>query len=71
MGQNQVRPVTISQALKEIPVSREALYRKLKRGELPHYKFGGKVMVDVQEILAAMRKGCSLAGAGGNETETP
>lgn len=42
MDQNQVRPVSVSQALKEIPVSREAFYRKLKSGELPCYKFLGE-----------------------------
>ncbi|NIV94803.1 helix-turn-helix domain-containing protein [candidate division KSB1 bacterium] len=49
------KPVSVSKALKEIPVSREALYRKLKRGELPCYKFGKKILVDIDEILAAMR----------------
>ena len=47
--------LSVRDALKIIPVSREALYRKLKRRELPSYRFGAKVLVDLDEILRAMR----------------
>jgi len=49
------KPVSVSTALKVIPVSREAFYRALKSGRLPCYKFGAKILVDVDEVLAAMR----------------
>ena len=52
-----IHPVPVSQAIKMIPVNREALYRKLKAGELPSYRFGRKILVDVNELLAAMRQG--------------
>ena len=48
---------SVKDALKILPVSREAFYKKLKRGELPHYKFGRKIVVNVDEILEAMRAG--------------
>ena len=38
--------LSVPDALKIIPVSREALYRKLKNKELPSYRFGGKVLID-------------------------
>lgn len=38
-------------------ISREGLYRKLKSGELPSYRFGQKILVDPAEILAAMKQG--------------
>ena len=47
--------LSVRDALKIIPVSREALYRKFKSKELPSYRFGGKVLVDLHEVLAAMR----------------
>ena len=51
----QPKPVSVRTALKVIPVSKEAFYRKLKNGQLPSYKFGAKILVDIDEILAAMR----------------
>jgi len=46
---------------KDCPViSREGFYRKLKSGELPSYKFGSKILVNPQEILAAMRQGATM-----------
>ena len=47
--------VPVPRALKVIPVSREAFYRKIKNGELPSYRFGRKILVHLGEILAAMR----------------
>ena len=49
------KPVSVPEALKAIPVSREAFYRKIKNGELPSYRFGKKILVDVDEVLAVMR----------------
>ena len=50
-----IKPVSVREALKSIPVSREAFYRKLKKGEIPCWRFGKKILVDVDEVLAAMR----------------
>jgi len=47
--------VSVKEALGILPVSREALYKKLKSGELPSYKFGRKILVDIDEILTVMR----------------
>ena len=53
----QPKPVPVGEALQYFnhKISREAFYRKLKTGELPSYRFGRKILVDVNEILAAMR----------------
>ncbi|MDR4495117.1 MAG: helix-turn-helix domain-containing protein [Nitrospirales bacterium] len=52
---SEMKPVTVPEALKVIPVSREAFYRKLKKGELPCWRFGKRILVDVNQILEAMR----------------
>ncbi|GJL56889.1 MAG: hypothetical protein NPIRA02_40210 [Nitrospirales bacterium] len=52
---NEPNLVSVPQALKVLPVAKESLYRRLKSGELPCYKFGRKVLVDVKEIQDAMR----------------
>jgi len=36
-------------------VSLSALYKKLKSGALPSYRFGRKVLVDVDELRTAMQ----------------
>ena len=46
---------SVKEALKILDVSREAFYKKLKNGELPHYKFGRKILVDIDEILDVLR----------------
>ena len=53
----QPKPVPVSEALKyfNYKISREAFYRKIKNGDLPSYRFGRKILVDLDEILAAMR----------------
>jgi len=37
-------------------LSREKLYRLLKSGELPSYRFGRKILVDPTEIFQSMRQ---------------
>ena len=46
---------SVKDALEILPVSREAFYKKLKRGELPHFKFGRKILVNIEEVMEAMR----------------
>jgi excisionase family DNA binding protein len=48
---------SVREALKVLPVSREAFYKKLKNGELPHFKFGRKILVNIEEVMEAMRAG--------------
>ncbi|MCA9466491.1 MAG: helix-turn-helix domain-containing protein [Nitrospira sp.] len=47
---------SVKEVLKVLPVSREGLYRKIKSGEIPSYRFGAKILLNVDECLAAMRK---------------
>jgi len=54
--QTTQRLVSVAEALRVLPVSREALYRKLKSGELPSFRFGQKILVDVGQIIEAMRQ---------------
>ena len=56
MQSSEAHLMTIRNALQVLPVSREALYRKLQSGELPSYRFGRKVLVDIQECLQTMRR---------------
>ena len=46
---------SVKEALEILPVSREAFYKKLKGGELPHFKFGRKILVNIEEVMEAMR----------------
>jgi len=46
---------SVKEALKVLDVSREAFYKKLKSGVLPHFKFGRKILVNIDEVLEAMR----------------
>ena len=37
-------------------VSQVAFYRKVKNGELPSYRLGRKILINIDEVLAAMRR---------------
>ena len=47
---------TIREAANLLHVSESALYRKIQTEEIPAYRFGRKVLVDVREVLAVMRR---------------
>ncbi len=49
------RYVSVMEAVSVLNVSREALYKKLKKGELPHFKFGRKILIDIDEVMEAIR----------------
>ena len=55
MPNEEVQLISVKEALRRIPVSREGFYKKLKTGELPSWRFGRKVLVDVNRCLEAMR----------------
>jgi len=46
---------SVKEALRILPVSREAFYKKLKNGQLPHYKFGRKILVNMEEVMSVLR----------------
>ena len=56
MPQNNSQLMPVKDALKVILVSREALYKKLKSGELPSYRLGRRILVDIEECREAMRQ---------------
>jgi excisionase family DNA binding protein len=47
---------TVREAAHVLNVSESALYRKIQTDEIPAYRFGRKVLVDLREVLAAMRR---------------
>ncbi len=49
------KPIPVSEALKLLPINRETFYRKLKAGEYPYFRFGRRILVDIDEVLLAMR----------------
>jgi excisionase family DNA binding protein len=53
VAQNMMEDV--KRAAEILNVSKHALYRKIRNGEIPGYKFGRKVLVDLQEIKQSMR----------------
>jgi hypothetical protein len=51
------RIVSVKKFLEIVPIRREAAYRAFKEGKLPCLHFGKKVLVDIDECMAAMRQG--------------
>ena len=47
---------TIREAAHLLHVSKSALYRKIQTDEIPAYRFGRKVLLDLREVLAVMRR---------------
>ena len=47
---------TVREAAALLNVSISALYKKVQADEIPAYRFGRKVLVDLREVLAAMRR---------------
>lgn len=51
----QIPMETVKRAAEALTVSKHALYRKIKNGEIPAYKFGRKILLDMEEVKKAMR----------------
>ena len=47
---------TIREAAQLLNVSASGLYRKIQTDEIPAYRFGRKVLVDLREVLTVMRR---------------
>ena len=47
---------TVKSGARFLSVSPFALYKKIKAGELPAYRFGRKVLINLDELLVAMRR---------------
>ena len=56
MQHGDTRLKTIKEAAQLLNVSESGLYRKIQTDEIPAYRFGRKVLVDVREVLAVMRR---------------
>lgn len=55
MEQTEPMLKTVKQGAKILNVSTFSLYKKIKNGQIPAFKFGRKVLVDIDAVLAAMR----------------
>jgi len=47
--------MSVSEILTLLPLSREGFYRRLQAGKIPHARFGRKILVNLNEVLDAMR----------------
>ena len=56
MNHGESKLKTIREAAHLLNVSESALYRKIQADEIPAYRFGRKVLVDLREVLATMRR---------------
>lgn len=56
MNKPEMKLRTIREAAALLNVSISALYRKIQADEIPAYRFGRKVLVDLREVLTAMRR---------------
>ena len=56
MNRPEMKLKTIHEAAQLLNVSESALYRKIQTEEIPAYRFGRKVLLDLREVLAVMRR---------------
>lgn len=56
MQHGDTRLKTVRETAQLLNVSESALYRKIQTEEIPAYRFGRKVLVDLREVLATMRR---------------
>ena len=56
MNRPEMKLKTIRESAQMLNVSESALYRKIQTDEIPAYRFGRKVLLDLREVLAAMRR---------------
>jgi excisionase family DNA binding protein len=56
-GGNNMQQIlrSVKEGAAELNVSTFALYRRIKNGDIPAYRFGRKVLIDLQEVKEAMR----------------
>ena len=47
--------IPVKRAAAVLSVSTHCLYRKIREGAIPAYRFGRKVLLDMQEVKQAMR----------------
>ena len=55
MDENTIRITSVAEAARQLNASKFTLYRKIKERKLPAYQLGRKILVDVDELLEAMR----------------
>lgn len=53
VAQNQMKDVKTASEI--MNVSSHGLYKKIREGKIPAYRFGRKVLIDMEEVKRAMR----------------
>lgn len=49
--------VSVAEFLELVPINRERFYIHVRRGTIPSYRFGRKILLNYEECLKAMRRG--------------
>ena len=49
------RKLSVGQFLKEYPVSRTTLYKEIKLGNIPHFRLGGRIIIDEEMYMKKVR----------------
>lgn len=70
MSQRQPNPTTtrlssVKELAAEFNVNSFAVYKKIRTGEIPHYRFGKKILLDRVEVLAALCRPVKEEGGPG------
>ena len=56
MNRPEMKLRTVRESAQLLHVSESGLYRKIQTEEIPAYRFGRKVLLDLREVLAVMRR---------------
>ena len=62
------RSLTVAEVARRLSVSQATVYRQVRRGLLPHFRFGGSLRVEESELEAFIAR---QQGGGGREASTP
>lgn len=55
MERSDTQLMPVREAARRLNVSPHALYRRIGKKELPSFRMGRKILVDINELLEAMR----------------
>jgi hypothetical protein len=59
------RKLSVEQFLKEYPISRTTLYKEIKIGNIPHFRLGGRIIIDEEMFLKQAREQMTLVSNEG------
>ena len=56
MNYTKSQPMNVSEFSTYLRVSRGKMYEKIRKGEIPAYHFGRKVLIDLDEAMESLRQ---------------